>query len=107
MQILVATHQLSWIGGADLAVTVAEHLQRLGHDVTVFAAELGEMTEVARASGLVPFTADERALPEEPDVVYAQDAYVAFLLADRFPNTPQAIFTRTSTTCGCSRSCPG
>ena len=91
MRILLATHQLSWIGGADTyTVTVAEHLQRLGHDVTVFAAELGEMTEVARASGVV-VTADERALPEEPDVVYAQDAYVAFLLADRFPSTPQAM----------------
>ena len=29
--------------------------------------------------------------PSEPDVVYAQDAYVAFLLADRFPSTPQAM----------------
>ena len=90
MRILVATHQLSWIGGADTyTVTVSEHLQRLGHEVTVFAAEVGEMTEVARASGVF-VTADERALPE-PDVVYAQDAYVALLLADRFPSTPQAM----------------
>ncbi|HSS82036.1 MAG TPA: hypothetical protein VLK24_12690 [Gaiellaceae bacterium] len=90
MRILLATHQLSWIGGADTyTVTVAEHLQRLGHDVSVFAAELGEMAEVARASGIV-VTADEASL-EEPDVVYAQDAYVAFLLADRFPTTPQAM----------------
>lgn len=91
MRILLATHQLSWIGGADTyTVTVAEHLQRLGHDVNVFAAELGEMTEVARASGIV-VTADERALPEEPDVIYAQDAYVGLLLAERFPSTPQAM----------------
>ena len=90
MRILFATHQLSWIGGADTyTVTVAEHLQRLGHDVTVFAAELGEMAEAARASGIV-VTPDERALTE-PDVIYAQDAYVALLLADRFPNTPQAM----------------
>jgi len=91
VRILLATHQLSWIGGADTyTVTVAEHLQRLGHDVTVFAAELGEMTEVARASGIV-VTADERDLPEEPEVVYAQDSYVALLLADRFSSTPQAM----------------
>jgi hypothetical protein len=91
VQILIATHQLSWIGGADTyTVTVGEHLQRLGHDVTVFAAELGEMTEVARASGLV-VTADEGALPKQPDVVYAQDAYAGLLLADRFPRTPQAM----------------
>jgi outer membrane murein-binding lipoprotein Lpp len=91
LRILLATHQLSWIGGADTyTVTVAEHLQRLGHDVTVFAAELGEMAEVARGSGLV-VTADERALPAQPDVVYAQDGYVSLLLAERFPSTPQAM----------------
>jgi len=91
VRILLATHQLSWIGGADTyTVTVAEHLQRLGHDVTVFAAELGEMADVARESGLV-VTADESALPAGTDVIYAQDAYVSLLLAERFPNTPQAM----------------
>jgi hypothetical protein len=91
VRILLATHQLSWIGGADTyTVTVAEHLQRLGHDVTVFAAELGEMADVARESGLV-VTADESALPAGPDVIYAQDAYVSLLLAERFPRTPQAM----------------
>lgn len=90
MRILIGTHQLSWIGGADTYVaTVAEHLQRLGHEVTIFAAELGEMTQIARASGLTVLD-DEQALPAEPDVIYAQDAYAALLLADRYPRTPQA-----------------
>ena len=90
MRILLATHQFSWIGGADTyALTVAEHLQRLGHGVTIFAGELGEMTGAARASG-IEVTDDESALTE-PDVVYAQDAYAALLLADRFPRTPQAM----------------
>lgn len=89
MQILVGTHQFSWIGGADTYVaTVCEHLQRLGHDVTIFAAELGEMTDIARESGLVVLD-DERALPAEPDVIYAQDAFAALLLAERYPRTPQ------------------
>lgn len=89
MQILVGTHQFSWIGGADTYVaTVCEHLQRLGHDVTIFAAEVGEMTDIARASGLVVLD-DERALPAEPDVIYAQDAFAALLLAERYPRTPQ------------------
>jgi len=91
VQILLATHQLSWIGGADTyTLTVAEHLQRLGHGVTIFAAELGEMSDIARRSGVV-VTADERALPEGVDVVYAQDSYAALLLADRYPRTPQAM----------------
>ena len=53
MRILLATRELSWIGGAETyTVTVAEHLQRLGHEVSVFAAEVGEMTDVARDSGV-------------------------------------------------------
>jgi hypothetical protein len=95
MRILIGTHQLSWIGGADTyTVTAAEHLQRLGHDVSIFAGELGEMTEAARRSGLV-VTDDEQALPEDPDVIYAQDAYAALLLADRCPRTPQAFVIHT------------
>lgn len=90
MRILLATHQLSWIGGADTyTLTVAEHLQRLGHEATIFAGELGEMTNAARASGIA-VTDDESALTE-PDVIYAQDAYAALLLADRYPQTPQAM----------------
>jgi hypothetical protein len=67
-------------------VSVSEHLERLGHDVHVFAAEPG------------PETVDEelrvvtvaRGLPLAPDVVYSQDAYAALLLADLYPLTPQA-----------------
>ena len=54
MQILLSTHQLSWIGGADTyLVTVSEQLQRLGHEVTLYALETGEMAEVARRRGFV------------------------------------------------------
>ena len=54
-------------------------------------------------------TADERSLQEEPDVVYAQDAYAALLLAERFPSIAAGDGDPRGrvTTSGCRRSCPG
>jgi hypothetical protein len=90
VQILLSTHQLSWIGGADTyLVTVSEQLQRLGHEVTVYALETGDMAEVARRRGLRIVTA-EKELPDEVDVVFAQDSATSLLLADRYSLTPQA-----------------
>jgi hypothetical protein len=64
-------------------VTVSEHLERLGHEVHVFAAEsqpaLGELRVVDAARGL----------PLAPDAIYTQDAFAALLLADLYPLTPQ------------------
>jgi hypothetical protein len=69
---------------------VAIELQSLGHDVTIFAEETGELARVAEDRG-VRVADGERALPGDCDVVYAQDRASAYLLADRFPDTPQAI----------------
>ncbi|MDQ2985039.1 MAG: glycosyltransferase [Actinomycetota bacterium] len=88
MEILVANHTLSIGGGESYLVTVAEQLQRLGHQVTVFAPEEGESTEDTRERGLRVVTR-ERDLPDEPTVIYALDSFVAYLLADLFPTTPQ------------------
>jgi hypothetical protein len=64
-------------------VTLSEHLERLGHEVYVFAAEGRAETEELRVVGV------ERGLPLAPDVLYTQDAYAALLLADLYPLTPQ------------------
>jgi Glycosyltransferase Family 4 len=94
VQILAGTQQLSWIGGANTyVVTVCEQLERLGHDVLIFAAEPGgEMTEVARARGL-RVVEPGRGLPLAPDVIYAQDAYASLLLAELYSLTPQVFAT--------------
>ena len=64
--------------------TVGEHLERLGHEVAVFAAEeTGPEAEGLRV------VSTERGLPLAPGVIYAQDAYAALLLADLYPLTPQ------------------
>jgi hypothetical protein len=64
-------------------VTVAEHLERLGHEVRVFSAEPLPAPDELRVVGV------ERDLPLAPDVIYSQDAEAALLLADLYPLTPQ------------------
>jgi hypothetical protein len=64
-------------------VTVAEHLERLGHEVVVFAAEPLASPPEFRVVGI------ERDLPLAPDAIYSQDAEAALLLADLYPLTTQ------------------
>jgi hypothetical protein len=91
MRIVLGTLEFGAIGGAGTySLTVAIELQSLGHDVTIFAEETGELARVAEDRG-VRVAAGERALPDECDVVYAQDRATAYLLADRFPGAPQAL----------------
>jgi hypothetical protein len=91
MRIVLGTLEFGAIGGAGTyALTVAIELQSLGHEVTIFAEETGELARVAEDRG-VRVADGERALPGDCDVVYAQDRASAYLLADRFPDTPQAI----------------
>jgi hypothetical protein len=81
MEILLGTQGLSE-PHAYLAV-VFEQLERLGHEVLVFTAEEGGAPDGLRVVNA------ERGLPLAPDVIYAQDAYAALLLADLYPLTPQ------------------
>ena len=92
MEILAGIHQLSPAEGAEsYLVTVCRELERLGHEVTVFTAEPGGPPDGVRVA-----TA-ERGLPLAPDVIYAQDAYAALLLADLYPLTPQAFVLQEGT----------
>src|SRR5215208_8016791 len=52
MEIVLATNGLVGIGGSETyLLTVAEQLQRLGHEVTVHADEGGAMSEYMRSRG--------------------------------------------------------
>ena len=82
MEILLGTQGLS--GPLPYLTTVFEHLERLGHEVLVFAAE-----EIRPEAAGLRVVSTERGLPLAPDAVYAQDAYAALLLADIYPLTPQ------------------
>jgi hypothetical protein len=89
MQIVLGTLELGAIGGAaTYTLTVAGQLQLLGHEVTVFAGETGELAEEAERRGIR--VATEEGLPDGCDVVYSQDRPTAYLLAERYPGVPQA-----------------
>ena len=81
MEILLGTQALE---PRPYLVTVSEHLERLGHEVHVFAAE-----DVRADPEELRVVTPERGLPLAPDVLYTQDAYAALLLADLYPLTPQ------------------
>jgi hypothetical protein len=89
MRIVLGTLELTSIGGAaTYLMTVAEQLQRLGHDVHVYAEELGEMADEAASRG-VQVSDGDGDLPEACEVIYAQDAPSAYALAARYPGVPQ------------------
>jgi hypothetical protein len=87
VEILISTHQLSWIGGTQTYIlTIGEHLEQLGHEVTIYAPELGDAAALARERGLRVVSEDE--LPRRADVVYAQDGITPYELGERYPQTP-------------------
>ncbi len=90
MRIVFATEHLAGLGGSETyLLTVAEQLERMGHEVVVWAIEQGRSSEIARERGLVVAAPDATNLPQECDALITQDAPTAYALADRYPGTPQ------------------
>jgi hypothetical protein len=88
MRVVVTATALTAYGGSEsYAVTVADHLQRLGHDVWLTAPELGAAAESAAALGLRVVTPG--GLPAEADAILSQDGAVAYELAASHPGVPQ------------------
>jgi len=83
LRLLLATHSLDHVGGSETyLLTAAEQLQRLGHEVTVHAAERGACAELARSRGI----AADGEIPEACDAAIVQDAGMAHALAERLPD---------------------
>ena len=91
MELVLSTNGLLAAGGSETyLLTVAGHLQRLGHGVTVQANELApELVEEHPGLRFGP-------LPDRCDAVLVQDAICACQLAERYPGTPQ-VFVAHST----------
>ena len=84
----MGAHVLDWWGGSvTYTLTVARELVRLGHRVTTFSPRVGEPGRVARGWGL-EVVDSEQGLPETCGVVFAQDAWSAYTLGARYPETP-------------------
>ena len=92
MRIVIANHSLDFAGGIEsYSTTVADQLQRTGHDVVIYAAEDGFTGTVARRMGLRVATS-EAWLPSEVDVVLAQDGAAALEMLEFRPTAPQIFF---------------
>jgi len=87
LRLLLATNHLGLGGSESYLFTVAEQMQRLGHEVVLFAAERGGGVAVAHERGLPLCERDE--LPEGVDAALVQDAAVSYEVAQRRPEVPQ------------------
>jgi hypothetical protein len=65
-------------------VTLGAELLRLGHEVVIYSPELGPFADYARRRG-IDVVDELRELPDECDVVFAQDGLVVYDLAARYP----------------------
>ena len=87
MEIIVATYRLAEPGGAETyAITVADHLARLGHSVTLYARALGTMAQQARGRALRVASTPEQLPLRADGVITGVDRGLALELAGRFPN---------------------
>jgi hypothetical protein len=84
----MATYALGLGGSDSYLVTTAEQLERLGHEVVLYAFEHGDMAQVADRRGL-RLARDAADLPDCCDALVVQDAAVSYALAERYPDTPQ------------------
>jgi hypothetical protein len=89
VELLLANYHLDGMGGSEsYLVTVAEHLQRLGHGVTVYGVEAGALVDRIRDRGL-RVAAAESELPNRIDAILAQDGIASLQLAERYETAPQ------------------
>jgi hypothetical protein len=87
MRLLLATNHLGLGGSESYLLTVAEQLDRLGHEVAVFAPEPDRGAEVAEERRIPVI--GEAGLAEGYDAALVQDAGVSLTIADRCPDLPQ------------------
>ncbi len=90
MRLVLATHTLAQLGGGGTyLLTVAQQLQRTGHQVVIYGVTLGRMAEIARERG-IRVVARSTDLPDHVDAILSQDHDVALDMRDRYPEARHA-----------------
>lgn len=87
MRLVLATNHLGLGGSESYLLTVAEQLDRLAHDVVVYAPEPAGGVAVAEERGIR--VVDESGLEGDFDAALVQDPGVSYRIADRCPGVPQ------------------
>src|SRR5581483_8968415 len=96
LDIVLAVLELDQPGGVQTyALTVAPHLERLGHHVTVYTQVPGGMADLARSRGLRVCGA-ESELPGRTDAVISNDAPSALVMAELFPDAVRGLILHSS-----------
>jgi hypothetical protein len=96
MRLVIGVCSFSHPGGTETSVlTVAQALQRLGHEVVVAAEELGPMADHAERLA-VPIARAPWELPDSCDAVVANDSVITELLAARYPGTRLVFVSHSS-----------
>jgi hypothetical protein len=87
VRLVISTLSLTSPGGTQsYCITVARTLERLGHEVTLFAEKLGAFADRAADEGF-DVARELSELPPACDAVLANDAITALLLSERYPDT--------------------
>jgi hypothetical protein len=94
MRLLLATNHLGLGGSESYLLTVAEQLDRLGHEAVVFTPEPSGGVAVAQRLGIEVI--DESGLSGDFDAALAQDSGVSYQLADLRPAMPQLFVAHSS-----------
>jgi hypothetical protein len=87
MKLVLATNHFGLGGSESYLLTVAEQLDRLGHEAVIFTPEPSGGVEVAQALGIE--VVDESGLSGDFDAALVQDGSVSYQLAALCPATPQ------------------
>jgi hypothetical protein len=85
VRFVIAQRAMSLPGGSETFVlTIAEHLASLGHEVVVWALQLGLAAQIGRERA-IDIVGDIRKLPSQTDATIALERTMAIDLALRYP----------------------
>lgn len=85
MRILLSVENFNVFGGTEsYMLTVAQRLERLGHQATIYTPNPGPAAQFAREQAVR--VAEVAQLPDGIDAIFSQDASTAYELAGRYPS---------------------
>ncbi len=95
MRLVLATNHLGLGGSESYLFTVAEELDRLGHQAAIYTRDPGAGAEAARARGIA--VVEDLDAAGELDGALTQDAGTSHELASRRPDLPQLFVAHSET----------
>jgi hypothetical protein len=95
MRLILTTNHLGLGGSESYLFTVAEELDRLGHEAEIYTRDPGAGAAAARKRGIA--VVDDLDAAGEPDAAIVQDAGTSHEVASRLPDVPQLFVAHSET----------